>query len=61
MNNGMNEIVKNMYTCAALMLAVGIGMLLMGKMTIGTWCIIIGVVFGIIGLIMFINNKKNNE
>ncbi len=53
----MNEVVKNMVTCSILMVTVGVGLLLMSKINFAIGCIIIGVIFAIIAIVMHIKDK----
>lgn len=53
----LNETEKNMFTCAILMIVVGISMIALGKTTFGICSAILGVFFGVVGFI----NMKNNS
>lgn len=61
MNRPLLETEKNFFKCAVLMLIVGIALVVIGENNFGIGTIILGVVFGICGVISIVKNKDDKK
>lgn len=58
--NDLGATLKNYLTCAVLMFVLGMGMYLLSKKTLALICILVGVIFLIVSLVMFFIKKRND-
>lgn len=58
--NDLGATLKNYLTCAVLMVVLGAGMYLLSKKTLALICIIVGVIFLIVSLVMYFIKKRND-
>ncbi len=58
--NDLGATLKNYLTCAVLMFVLGVGMYLLSKKTLALICILVGVIFLIVSLVMFFIKKRND-